>query len=178
MTDFYADIEVRVIEQTLAQERRDGVSAALCALYGFQSLRDINLALRKDYPVNSRVRQEVREGKANIRSMRSRMNSGMSLEMALDEQRTRVMVRGETLEGYVRYFNPQGITDYARVREWHAADTAFLNALVRAALLKHSGAGIGDVDTFLKNRSFFEQIRTHEQFVMASSMTKRKGVTK
>lgn len=114
----------------------------------------------QDAPAGSRVRQDAREGKANTRSMRYRMASGMSLERALELQRAHVLERGETLVGYLKHFNVQTLTAYARVKGQWEADTEYLNVLVRAALLQHAGCPLGDVNTILRNRGFFEKLRT------------------
>lgn len=100
------------------------------------------------------------EGKKHSYEMRRAMKQGMSLERALELQLEHVRDRGETLEGYMARFKPLFPLDAQRVRRMWEADTEYLNVLVRAALLKNTGHSPGDVETILKNRAFFEQVRT------------------
>lgn len=101
------------------------------------------------------------EGKKHSYGMRWAMKKGMTLERALELQLEHVRDRGETLEGYTKYYAALGRPCRAEwvTKTWEA-DTEWLNTLVRAALLKNTGHSPGDVETILKNRAFFEQVRT------------------
>lgn len=93
------------------------------------------------------------------------MKSGMSIERALELQLAHVRDRGETLEGYMNYYSPanHNIRDADWIGKRWAEGTNFLNALVRAALLKNSGHHIGDVDTILRNKAFFEKAQPNRK---------------
>lgn len=100
------------------------------------------------------------EGRKHSYEMRKAMKQGMTLERALELQLQHVQERGTTLEGYVAYFKPQTLTRYMRIKERWQADTEWLNMLVRVGLLKNTGHPVGDMQTILKNKRFFEQVRT------------------
>lgn len=126
-----------------------------------QSFSRLQRGSAKLPPVDwSRVQCPTGEGQRHNYKMRRMMKSGLPLKLALERQRNHVMERGETLEGYLAHFKPQTITEHARIRSMWAADTEFLNLLVRVSLAEYVGHDVGDINVILRNRSFFEKVRT------------------
>lgn len=62
-----------------------------------------------------------------------------AMRAVIKSQSEHIAARGTTIEGYNHYFKPQTIREHDRVARLHAADEAFLSALLRAGLLIEAG---------------------------------------